>query len=65
MHSSHSFAGRSAVLDENNIISCVGLAPVMGLAKQIGLTALLTEKVAITLRGSSPGRQNRSQNGPP
>ncbi len=48
MHSSHSFAGRSAVLDENNIISCVGLAPVMGLAKQIGLTALLTEKVAIT-----------------
>ena len=44
---SHRFAAESAVFDEDSLVSCAGLVPVMGLAEQTGLRQLLSEKVHI------------------
>lgn len=44
---SHAFAAASAVFDEDNLVSCAGLVPVMALAAQTGLSELLAEKVQI------------------
>lgn len=44
---SHNFAAGSAVFDEDNLVSCAGLVPVMALAEQTGLGEALAEKVAI------------------
>ena len=37
----------SAVFDDENLVSCAGLVPVMALAEQTGLSELLAEKVRI------------------
>ena len=47
MQVSHTFAPSSAVFDDDNLVSCAGLVPVMTLAAQTGLNELLAEKVCI------------------
>lgn len=47
MQVSHRFAADSAVFDDDNLVSCAGLVPVMTLAEQTGLSELLAEKVDI------------------
>ncbi|UCN12604.1 IS1380 family transposase [Mycobacterium intracellulare] len=44
---SHSFAAESAVFDDDHLVSCAGLVPVMTLATQTGLSELFAEKVHI------------------
>jgi hypothetical protein len=44
---SHSFAATSAVFDDDHLVSCAGLVPVMTLANQTALPELLTDKVHI------------------
>jgi hypothetical protein len=44
---SHRFAPDSAVFDDDNLVSCAGLVPVMTLAEQTGLLELLAQKVHI------------------
>ncbi len=44
---SHSFKPDSAVFDDDNLVSCAGLVPVMTLATQTGLSELLADKVHI------------------
>ena len=44
---SHRFAATSAVFDDDHLVSCAGLVPVMTVAAQTGLPRLLTEKVHI------------------
>jgi hypothetical protein len=44
---SHRFAEGSAVFDDESLVSCAGLVPVLGLAEQTGLPELLGEKVRI------------------
>lgn len=44
---SHSFAEPSAVFDEERLVSCAGLVPVMTLASQTGLSDLIANKVRI------------------
>jgi hypothetical protein len=58
---SHSFAAASAVFDDDRLVSYAGLVPVMTLAEQTGLSALLAEKVHIA--GSSRGGQPVSEAG--
>src|SRR3954467_13374294 len=44
------------VFDEENLVSCAGLVPVMGLAEQAGLSALIEDKVRLrTSRVASAG----------
>lgn len=45
MQASHTWSGGSAVFDEENLVSCAGLVPVMELAEQTGLSRLLGEHV--------------------
>ena len=45
MQASHIWRGGGAVFDEENIVSCAGLVPVMELAEQTGLSRLLDEHV--------------------
>ena len=47
MKVSHRFAPDSAVFDDDNLVSCAGLVPVMTLAERTGLVELLAEKVHI------------------
>ena len=47
MQVSHNFLADSAVFDDDNLVSCAGLVPVMTLAEQTGLAELLAEKVRI------------------
>ncbi|HEV7360273.1 MAG TPA: IS1380 family transposase [Mycobacterium sp.] len=47
MQVSHSFAATSAVFDDDHLVSCAGLVPVMTLANQTALPELLTDKVHI------------------
>ena len=47
MQVSHNFMADSAVFDDGNLVSCAGLVPVMTLAEQTALPALLAEKVHI------------------
>ncbi|MBK8437571.1 MAG: IS1380 family transposase [Austwickia sp.] len=42
-----SWSKASPLFDEDNLVSCAGLAPVMGLAEQAGLSELLTERVRL------------------
>src|SRR5271156_5835043 len=55
---SHRFACSSAVFDDDNLVSCAGLVPVMTLAERTGLTALLDEKVCITRARIKSGSAN-------
>lgn len=45
MHSSYTFTVGSAVFDEQNLLSAAGLVPVLELAEQTGLSALIREYV--------------------
>ncbi|MFA7509776.1 MAG: IS1380 family transposase [Mycolicibacterium vanbaalenii] len=47
MKVSHSFAASAAVFDDEHLVSCAGLVPVMALAAQTALPQLLTDKVFI------------------
>src|SRR5436190_12575400 len=47
MQLSHDPAVIDAVFDEANLVPCAGLAPVMALAEQAGLTDLLTERLSV------------------
>ena len=55
---SHRFATESAVFDDDNLVSCAGLVPVMALADQTGLRPLLREKVHITTPRIKSGSAN-------
>lgn len=47
MQVSHDFQPDSAVFDDDNLVSCAGLVPVMTLAEATGLADLLADKVHI------------------
>jgi hypothetical protein len=55
---SHNFAPSSAVFDDQNLVSCAGLIPVMTLAEQTGLGRLLDEKIQITASRIKSGAAN-------
>ena len=55
---SHSFSAGSAVFDDEHLVSCAGLVPVMTLAEQTGLGRLLGEKVRITAPRIKSGSAN-------
>jgi len=57
---SHRFAAASAVFDEDNLVSCAGLVPVMTLATQTGLPKLLADKIAIPAPKIKSGSANPS-----
>ena len=44
---SHNFTPTSAVFDDEHLVACAGLVPVMTLATQTGLSRLLADKVHI------------------
>jgi len=44
---SHDWARATPVFDDERLVSCAGLAPVMGLAEQAGLSELITDRVSI------------------
>ena len=60
MQVSHNFTSGSAVFDDDNLVSCAGLVPVMTLATQTGLPELLTEKVHIAQPRIKSGSANPS-----
>jgi hypothetical protein len=47
MQPSHDLAAADAVFDEANLVSCAGLAPVLALAEQAGLSGLLVEQLTV------------------
>jgi len=55
---SHSFSAGSAVFDDEHLVSCAGLVPVMTLAEQTGLGRLLGEKVRIAVPRIKSGAAN-------
>lgn len=57
---SHSFAAASAVFDEDHLVSCAGLVPVMTLASHSGLPGLLATKVHIARPRIESGPANPS-----
>ncbi len=58
MKVSHSFAAGSAVFDDEHLVSCAGLVPVMTLAEQTGLLRLLDKKVCISAPRIKSGSAN-------
>jgi hypothetical protein len=57
---SHRFAAESAVFDDDHLVSCAGLVPVMTLAAQSGLLRLLADKVHIAEPRIKSGAANPS-----
>jgi hypothetical protein len=57
---SHRFAVESAVFDDDHLVSCAGLVPVMALAEQAGLSRLLSDKVHIAEPRIKSGAANPS-----
>jgi hypothetical protein len=55
---SHRFGAQSAVFDDDHLVSCAGLVPVMTLAEQTGLRRLLDEKVCIDAPRIKSGSAN-------
>jgi hypothetical protein len=55
---SHNFLPDSAVFDDDNLVSCAGLVPVMTLAEQTGLAEMLAEKVHIAETRIKSGAAN-------
>jgi hypothetical protein len=55
---SHNFTASSAVFDDDHLVSCAGLVPVMTLATQTGLLQLLTDKVHIAQPRIKAGSAN-------
>ena len=60
MQVSHNFMSASAVFDEEHLVSCAGLVPVMTLAAQTGLPTLLADKVCIPAPRIKSGSANPS-----
>ena len=58
MQVSHNFLPDSAVFDDDNLVSCAGLVPVMTLAEQTGLAEMLAEKVHIAETRIKSGAAN-------
>ncbi|MCV7069487.1 IS1380 family transposase, partial [Mycobacterium rufum] len=58
MQVSHGFAASSAVFDEDHLVSCAGLVPVMTLAEQTGLPNLLADKIFIPAPKIKSGSAN-------
>ena len=58
MQVSHTFGPDSAVFDEDNLVSCAGLVPVMTLAEQAGLSTLLANNIRITSTRVKSGAAN-------
>ena len=58
MQVSHRFAAQGAVFDDDNLVSCAGLVPVMQLAEQTHLPHLLVDKVRITSSRVKSGAAN-------
>ncbi len=58
MRVSHTFGPDSAVFDEDNLVSCAGLVPVMALAEQAGLSRLLDNNIHITSTRVKSGAAN-------
>ncbi len=58
MQVSHRFGTDSAVFDDDNLVSCAGLVPVMALAEQTGLPELLADKVHIAKPRIKSGSAN-------
>src|SRR4051812_50077862 len=53
------------VFDEENLVSCAGLVPLMGLAEQAGLSALIEDKVMLRTSGvASAGGNPAGEVGP-
>src|SRR6476620_8740153 len=52
------FTPRSAVFDEDNLVSCAGLVPMMALAEQAGLSELLANKIHIAAPRVKSGSAN-------
>jgi len=44
---SHEWSRATAVFDDPNLVSCAGLAPVLALAEQAGLSELIANKVVL------------------
>jgi hypothetical protein len=57
---SHNFTPTSAVFDEEHLVSCAGLVPVMTLAAQTGLPLLLADKINIPISRIKSGSANPS-----
>ena len=55
---SHRFGVGSAVFDDDRLVSCAGLVPVMALAEQTGLSRLIAEKVRIAEPQIASGATN-------
>ena len=58
MQLSHTFTPDSAVFDEDNLVSCAGLVPVMALAEQTGLMRLLDNNIRIASTRVPSGAAN-------
>ena len=61
----HRFGVGSAVFDDDRLVSCAGLVPVMTLAEQTGLSRLIAEKVRIAEPRIASGAANRPRSWPP
>ncbi|NOQ00294.1 IS1380 family transposase [Mycolicibacterium fortuitum] len=60
MKVSHNFAAASALFDDEHLVSCAGLVPVMTLATQTGLSQLLEHKVQFACERIKSGAANPS-----
>lgn len=58
MRSSHTFHPDSAKFDDDHLVSCAGLLPIMALADQTGLRELLAAKVSIATPKITSGAAN-------
>lgn len=58
MQFSHRFTAQGAVFDDDNLVSCAGLVPVMRLAEQTRLPHLLADKVRIASSKVKSGAAN-------
>src|SRR5215207_2893934 len=55
---SHRFSADSAVFDDDNLVSCAGLVPVMALAERTGMSDLLAQMVHIAAPRIKSGSAN-------
>ena len=60
MQVSHDFVAASAVFDDDHLVSCAGLVPVMTLAAQTRLPQLLADKINIAAPRIASGSANPS-----
>ena len=58
MKVSHRFKADSAVFDDDHLVSCAGLVPLMTLAEQTGLIELLDSKIHIAEPRIASGSAN-------